>query len=169
MVSTGLLVIRLVVGLTVAAHGAQKLFGWWGGPGLSGFSAWLGQLGVPQERPSAVIAALAEFVGGLLVVLGLFTPIAALAVAGDMLVAILAVHMTQGFWNANSGYEFPLVVLASMVGISLTGPGRLALDSLLGVSPPEPLTWAVTAIVVLLGSLAVILASRVRRSAPSPG
>src|SRR3979411_2933576 len=133
MVEFGLLIIRLVVGLTVAAHGAQKLFGWFGGPGIAGLSSMLSQLGIRPERPWAVIAGLAEFVGGLLVAFGLMTPLAALAVSGRMLVATLTVHAGKGFWNMNGGIEFPLIILAAMVAIALTGPGVLSLDHLLSV------------------------------------
>src|SRR3981081_2913220 len=99
MVGFGLLIIRLVVGLTVAAHGAQKLFGWFGGPGIAGFSSMLSQLGIRPERPWGVVGGVGEFAGGLLVAPGLLTPVAALAVAGSMLVAILTVHAGKGFWN----------------------------------------------------------------------
>src|ERR1700716_3597826 len=112
MLGFGLLFLRAVVGLTVAAHGAQKLFGWFGGPGIAGFSGMLSQLGIRPERPWAVVAGLAEFAGGLLVAAGLLTPVAALVVSGSTLVAILTVHAGKGFWNHSGGIEFPLTILA---------------------------------------------------------
>ena len=151
MLGLGLLLLRVVVGLTVAAHGAQKLFGWFGGPGLSGFSAMLSQLGIRPARSWAVVAGVAEFAGGLLVAVGLATPVAALAVCGSMLVAMLSVHAGKGFWNHNGGIEFSLTLLATMVGLSLTGAGIYSLDRLLSVTLPEPATWLIAAVLVLLG------------------
>ena len=163
MVEFGLLIIRLVVGLTVAAHGAQKLFGWFGGPGIAGLSSMLSQLGIRPERPWAVIAGLAEFAGGLLVAAGLLTPVAALVVSGSMLVAILTVHAGKGFWNHNGGIEFPLTILAAMVGLSLTGAGVYSFDRLLSVRLPEPATWLVATLLVLLGVGAALI-GRTQRS-----
>jgi putative oxidoreductase len=171
MLTTGLLVLRIVLGLTVAAHGAQKLFGWFGGPGFAGFSGTLDRLGIRPARPWAAVAAVVEFGGGLLLALGLLTPVAGLLVAAGMLVAILTVHASRGFWNANSGYEFPLVVMAASVAVSLTGPGAVSLDYLLGVRLPEPTTWVVTAVLVAAGSLAAVVVSRMasakQRQAPA--
>lgn len=167
MLSIGLLVLRIVIGLTVAAHGAQKLFGWFGGPGISGFSGWLGELGIRPERPWALVAGLAEFLGGLCVALGLLTPIAALFTCGSLLVAILVVHASKGFWNSSGGYEFPLALVASLVGLSLTGPGAISLDQYFRLSLPEPGTWLVSLVVVLIGVLAA-LGSRRLQAASQP-
>jgi putative oxidoreductase len=167
MLGFGLLVLRVVVGLTVAAHGAQKLFGWFGGPGIGGFGRMLAQLGIRPERPWAVIAALAEFVGGLLVACGLMTPLAALAVSGSMLVAILTVHAGKGFWNMNGGIEFPLIILAAMVAIALTGPGVLSLDHLLSVRLLGPATSFVAALVVLLGVVAALISPKLTSASQS--
>src|SRR5215472_15991104 len=98
MVTAGLLVLRLVGGLTVAAHGAQKLFGWFDGPGLAGFGSSLEQLGVRPGRPWALVSGVVEFGGGLLVAAGLLTPVAALFAAANLLVAIVTVHLAHGFW-----------------------------------------------------------------------
>ncbi len=160
MLNIGLLVLRVVVGLTVAAHGSQKLFGWFEGPRISGFSAMLGQLGIRPERPFAILAALAEFAGGLLVALGLLTPITALFMGGSLVVAIFAVHLPKGFWNKAGGYEFPLALLGAAVAIALTGPGRFSLDSLFGISLPEPVTFIVAAVLVAIGCAAALAAPR---------
>lgn len=160
MVNLALLVLRLVFGLTVAAHGAQKLFGWFGGPGITGFSSWLQSLGIKPAKQWAVVASLAEFAGGLLVALGLVTPIAALAVCGSMLVAILVVHAGKGFFVQNGGYEFPLAILAAMVAISIAGPGVFSLDQLLRVSLVEPITWYVAAVLALVGTAASLVSTK---------
>jgi putative oxidoreductase len=107
----------------------------------------------------AWISALAEFVGGLLFALGLLTPLGAFAIVGSMLVAIATVHWPNGFWNGKRGYEFNLVILASVIGVALTGPGAYSLDSLLGIRIPEPAAFIVLAIATV-GGVAVTLASR---------
>lgn len=160
MYAIGLLILRVVLGLTMASHGAQKVLGLFGGSGISGFAGVLEQLNVRPARLWAMVAGLAELVGGLLVALGLVTPIAALVVAGSLLVAILAVHWRHGFWAQAQGFEYPFVLMAGMVAISLIGPGPLSLDYLFGPPLPEPLTWVITAVIVLVGALASYYGSR---------
>jgi putative oxidoreductase len=162
MFEIGLLVLRVTLGLVMAGHGAQKLFGWWGGPGLSGFSGWLDSLGMRPARPWAVLAALVEFAGGLAVAVGVVTPIAALVLAGDLLVAILLAHLPNGFWNVAGGYEFPLVLVATFVAISLIGPGIYSVDNVIGITLPEPLTWLIVAIVAAVGAGAAFARSQIR-------
>ena len=161
LISIGLLILRVVSGLTVAAHGAQKLFGWFGGPGIGGFHGMLDSVGVRPARPWAYVAALAEFAGGLGVALGLLTPIAALAVCGSMLVAIAMVHLPKGFFNSKGGLEFPLLVLAVMVAISLIGPGAVSIDTLIHFSISMA-AWTIVAVLVLIGALVAILMPRIR-------
>lgn len=168
MVTAGLLVLRLVLGLTMAAHGAQKLFGWSGAPGLGGFAAVLERIGIRPGRTWALVSALVEFGGGLLVAAGLVTPIVALVVAGNLLVAILTVHVSKGFWNQAGGFEYPLALLAGMVAISLVGPGPASLDALLGLALVEPWTWVATAAVVLLGAAATGALPRLRAARRPP-
>jgi len=165
VVTAGLLVLRLVLGLLLAAHGAQKLFGWSGGPGLTGFAATLEHLGVRPGRPWAILVALVEFGGGLLVAVGLLTPVVALLLAGDLLVAILTVHLPNGFWNRNGGFEFPLALLGGFVAVSLVGPGPASLDAVIHLALPEPATWLATVIVVLLGVIAAVAVPRLQPSA----
>jgi putative oxidoreductase len=164
MLSIGLLIVRVVVGLTVAAHGAQKLFGWFGGPGISGFGGWLASMGIKPARPWAVVAALAEFAGGLLVALGFLGPVGYLAACGSMLTAILLVHAGKGFFASNGGYEFPLTILAVLAGTSLIGPGALSLDRFLRVALPEPATWLVVALLVLIGVGASLASTKVQQA-----
>src|SRR5204863_4333761 len=105
----GLLMLRLFVGLTLAAHGAQKLFGWFGGYGLTGTAGFLEQLGFVPGRRNALFAGLAETGGGLLLALGLATPIAAAMIVAVMVVAAVSVHLKHGFFVHNQGYEYALV------------------------------------------------------------
>jgi putative oxidoreductase len=131
MFSLGLFIIRLVVGLVLAAHGAQKLFGWFGGYGLKGTGGWMESIGLKPGYTMALLAGLSEFVGGLLFASGLFTAVGAALIAGTMTVAILKVHLENGFWVTGNGYEFNLVLIAVVIGVALTGAGAYSLDSLL--------------------------------------
>src|SRR5947208_30965 len=106
----GLLLLRLTVGLTLAAHGVQKLFGWFGGPGPDAAGQFLAVLGFQPGRRHALMAGLAETGGGLLLALGLFTPVAAAVVFAVMLVAGVSVHLKKGFFLASGGYEYTLVL-----------------------------------------------------------
>lgn len=130
--SIGLLVIRLVLGLTFAAHGTQKLFGWFGGYGIEGTGGFFESVGIKPGKPMAVLAGLGELGGGLLFALGLFTPLAALLITVTMLVAIFTVAGKNGYWATASGYEYNLAIIAVAIGVALTGPGAYALDKLLG-------------------------------------
>jgi putative oxidoreductase len=129
--SYGLLLLRVVVGGTMAAHGAQKLFGWFGGPGLGGVQKMLGSLGFRWPALMALGLALTEC-SGLLFALGFLTPLAALGIAVVMLNAVALVHFKNGFWNGKGGYEFNLVLLTVAVAVSATGPGRFSIDRALG-------------------------------------
>jgi putative oxidoreductase len=162
MVTAGLLVLRLVLGLTLAAHGAQKLFGWFEGPGLTGFAADLEKLGVRPGRVWAIVSAAVEFGGGLLIAVGLLTPVAALFLVGDLLIAILTIHLTRGFWNRDGGYEFPLALIGGLLALSLVGPGSASIDRLIRLSLPEPATWLAIVIVVLLGVIAAAASGRMQ-------
>src|SRR5918911_1861829 len=130
--SYGLLLLRVVVGLTMSAHGAQKLFGWFEGPKLAGVKAMLGNFGFRVPALMALGLALTEFGGGGLFALGLLTPLAALGIVVVMVNAIALVHFKNGFWAGKGGYEFNLVLLAVSAGVAATGPGRFSLDRALG-------------------------------------
>lgn len=129
--SIGLLVIRLVLGLSLAAHGSQKLFGWFGGYGIKGTGGWLESIGIKPGALFAVLAGLGEFAGGLGVAVGLLTPIAAAGIIIVMIVAILGAHRGKGFFNTNGGWELPLVNIAAALAIALTGAGSISLDAIL--------------------------------------
>lgn len=160
--SHGIVLLRVVFGLALAAHGSQKLFGWFGGHGLRGTAGFFGQLGFRAPLAMAALAGLAELGGGLLFALGLATPLAAFAIAVVMLNAIRAVHWKKGFWNANGGYEMNLFVLAAAVAVAVTGAGRFSLDSWIGWSSNlSGLWWGVG----VLG--AALVASLVTRARPA--
>src|ERR1700694_1891678 len=151
MLSFGLLVLRLVVGLTVAAHGGQKLFGWWGGPGMTGWTQSVTRLRIRPAAPWAWIAALSEFGGGLLLALGLLSPLGSLAIAGSMLVAVATVHWTRGVSGNKGGYGVNLTLLSAVRAIALGGRGTYSLDRAIGFHLPEPISVVVGAIAVVVG------------------
>ena len=126
----GLLLLRWAVGLTLAAHGTQKLFGWFGGPGLSATGHFFTVLGFPSSRRHALMAALGETVSGALLAAGFATPVAAALVVSMMLVAIVTVHFGKGFFAQNGGYEYPLVLAVAALTLAFTGPGSLSIDAL---------------------------------------
>ncbi|QRG68032.1 DoxX family protein [Brevibacillus choshinensis] len=127
MMDLGLLIIRLVVGLTFAAHGTQKLFGWFGGYGLKGTGGWLDSIGVKPGVMMALLAGLGELVGGLLFAAGVGTWIGAILIAFTMLVAIVKVHGQNGYWVTQNGYEYNLALIAVAIGVALIGPGAYVL------------------------------------------
>jgi len=129
--SYGLLLLRVVVGGTMFSHGAQKLFGWFGGPGLRGTAGFFESLGWRLPLALAFLAGLAE-TSGVAFALGLLTPLAALGIAVVMLNAIFVVHWRNGFFNGNGGLEFPLTLATVAVAVAATGPGRFSIDRLIG-------------------------------------
>ncbi|WP_461201211.1 DoxX family protein [Anoxybacillus sp. TBDG-1] len=131
MMHIGILLIRLAVGLTFVGHGAQKLFGWFGGYGLKGTGGWLESIGLKPGVTMALVAGLAEFVGGLLFALGLFTPFAALLIAMTMVVAIVKVHALNGFWVTQNGFEYNFILIVVVIGVALIGAGDYSLDALM--------------------------------------
>ena len=166
LIDTGLLVLRVILGVLFIGHGAQKLFGWFGGPGLKGTTGWLGSMGLRPARFWALLGAFAEFGGGLLFLLGFLNPLGALGISAVMLTVIITVHWHKGFWNSNGGIEFPLVNLAIALGIALIGPGTYSLDTVLGFALPHPLSAIVGYAVVVLG-VAVLLLSTKRQPTPN--
>lgn len=141
----------------MAGHGAQKLFGWWGGSGIGGWTAGMTRMRMRPPAAWAWMSALAEFGGGLLLALGLVTPLACAAIAAAMLVAVGLVHWPKGFWNSKGGYEFNLSILAAIVALAFTGPGAISIDAALGIHFPEPATLIVLPVLVILGVAAALL------------
>ncbi|GAA3178635.1 MULTISPECIES: DoxX family membrane protein [Streptomyces] len=142
----GLLVLRLALGLIIAAHGTQKLFGWFGGGGIEGTGMFFASVGYPAPETFAVVAGLTETLGGLGLALGLLTPLAAAAVAGT-LVNALAVKWGGGFF-APEGVEYEILIALAAVALALTGPGRIAADRLVPPLRPHRLAHGVAAVVL---------------------
>lgn len=122
------LALRLPLGIIFAAHGAQKLFGWFGGYGLQGTGQWMTSIGIEPGVLMAALAGSAEFFGGLFLIAGLLTRPAALALAFTMLVAIVSVHLGNGLFMNNNGYEFGLALLSGSIALVISGGGLLSVD-----------------------------------------
>jgi len=151
--NAGLALFRLVVGLLMAAHGAQKLFGWFGGYGLAAVSGYFESLGFRPGRFFATAASLAEFSGGLLLVLGLFGPIGPALMVSVMIVAAISVHWQNGLFAMSNGIEVPLLYATGATALALTGPGGYSLDAWLGLAPlwTPAVTWTVLGIGIIGG------------------
>lgn len=159
--NVALLILRLVTGGLLAGHGAQKLFGSFGGYGLAGTAGWLESLGLRPGRPWAALAGLSEFGGGVLTAVGLLNPIGPLATMGAMLMATFKVHMGKPIWASEGGPELPLINMAAQTTVMLVGPGAYSLDRLLGIRLPR---WiALPGLAAVIGAVAVGL-----RQAPEP-
>ncbi|MCK7595828.1 DoxX family protein [Microbulbifer sp. CAU 1566] len=125
----GALALRVPVGIILAAHGAQKLFGWFGGYGLEGTGQWMASIGLEPGYLMAMLAGSAEFFGGLALVLGLLTRPAAAVSAVTMLVAIFSAHISNGFFLTNNGYEYALALFGATLALAIQGGGTLAVDN----------------------------------------
>lgn len=132
MMDTGLLIIRLIIGLTFAAHGTQKLFGWFGGHGIAGTGGWFESIGMKPGKALAITAGLAELIGGLLFAGGVFLWIAAFLIIGSMLVAIVKVHGANGYWVTQNGYEYNMALIVIALGVAMIGAGDYSLAALIG-------------------------------------
>jgi len=122
------LALRIPLGVVLTAHGAQKLFGWFGGYGLEGTGQWMASIGFGPGMLMAFLAGSAEFFGGIALILGLLTRPAAAVVAFTMVMA-MTVHIGNGLFLANNGYEFALILLFAAVSLAIQGSGRFALDN----------------------------------------
>jgi putative oxidoreductase len=149
-----MILLRLVAGLAVAAHGAQKLFGSFGGGGLSGTRGFFTGLGFRTPLAMAIAAGVGELAGGLLFALGLATPLATLALVVVMLNAIGTVHWRKGFFNSAGGYEYNLLVIATALAVTAGGPGRFSLDAAFGWTEQISGPWWMLAV----GGLASVIA-----------
>jgi putative oxidoreductase len=133
MRSIAFLILRLTVGGLIAGHGAQKLFGWFGGQGLEGTAGWMESIRLKPGTVWARLAGGSEFVGGLMTALGFLNPLGPIAAAGAMLMAWTKVHLGKPIWTTKGGAELPLTNLAALASVTLAGPGRFSLDGLFGI------------------------------------
>ncbi len=152
-----LLIVRLVIGLGFASHGAQKLFGWFGGYGLAGTGGFFESIGFKPGKLFAGAAGASELIGGLLLALGLGGPIGPLLIIAVMVVAILAVHLPNGFSSAKNGYELPLLYAMIAVAFAFVGYGAYGIDALLGWNTvwTPALEWAAVGLGIVGGLLNV--------------
>ena len=147
----GFLVLRVVFGLVMAGHGAQKLFGWFGGYGIAGTGGYLESLGFRPGKLFAAAAGATEFIGGLLIAVGLFGPVGPALMVSTMIVAAVSVHWGKGLFAMSNGIELPLLYAAAGVALALTGFGALSIDSLIGFNLPEVANWVALGAGVLGG------------------
>jgi len=167
-----LFVLRLVVGLGFAAHGSQKLFGSFGGSGIDGTAGFFDQIGLKPGRLHAWAAGATEFFGGLLIALGLITPIAAAGLIGVMTAAVISVHLKNGFFVTNQGYEYNLVLVAALFALAGIGAGQWSLDNALGFDL-NGTAWAIAALAGgVAGGIGAVASGRLagrERGARGPG
>jgi putative oxidoreductase len=159
-VDLALFALRLVIGLLFIGHGAQKLFGVFSGPGLDPTAATFERMGLRPGRLHATAAGCAELGGGLLLALGALTPLAAAAITAVMTTAIITVHVRNGLWNTEKGFEYNLVLIAAAFAVVGAGPGAWSLDSALGLTLSGT-GWALAALAAgLIGSIGTVLIGR---------
>jgi putative oxidoreductase len=154
---------RVTIGLLFVGHGTQKLFGWFGGSGPEGTGQFFEQVGLRPGRRSAVLAGAAEAGGGLLFALGAATPLGAAAVSGSMITAIKTVHWEKGIWTSAGGYEYNLVLLAAVFGLTENGPGDWSLDAALG-RRRWGTGWALAALAAGAAGSAAVLGTAAREA-----
>jgi putative oxidoreductase len=149
----GRLILRTAVGGLFVGHGTQKLFGWFGGHGIEGTAGFFEKIGIRPGRANAIAAAAAETGGGALLALGLATPAAATVLTSTMLTAIHRVHLKNGPWVSNGGYEYNLVLIAAVLALAETGPGSPSLDEKLGINVKGPKVAAAALAAGIVGAL----------------
>ena len=159
-VSVAFLILRVVGGLTLAAHGAQKLFGWFGGSGPTKMAQGFQAQGLRPGWLWVTLVILGEFGGGLLLALGFLTPLGAAGGFGAMFMAIVKSHWKNGFWNSKRGLEFPLALMTIAIAIGLAGPGAYSLDSFLGLKLAQPLAFVLLALAAVIVDVIGLLISR---------
>lgn len=133
MLALGLFIIRMVIGLSFVGHGAQKLFGWFGGYGPKGTGGWMESIGIKPGVLMAVLAGLIELLGGVFFAAGLLTPIGAVLIVITMIMAIAKVHGQNGYWVDKGGIEYPFVLIAVTIAVALMGAGSYSIDALLSI------------------------------------
>lgn len=161
--SVGRLAARALIGGLFIGHGTQKLFGWFGGPGRAGTEGMMESLQMRPAKLNALAAGLTETAGGALLAAGLASPIAAASLTGVMTTAIRKVHLPNGPWAANGGWEYNAVLIAAVTALVETGPGKLSLDHLLGTQRSGP-RWALAALATGAGAAALTMEAGRRAS-----
>lgn len=159
--AAGLLVARLALGLLMAAHGSQKLFGWFGGHGLAGTAGFFDSIGFRPGKLFATVAAATEVLSGLLMAAGFLGPVGPALMLSVMIVAAVSMHWKNGLFAMNNGIEVPLLYAIGAVGLLLTGPGAYSLDAALGLgylSTPTITVWAL--VVAVAGGIGNLMARR---------
>jgi putative oxidoreductase len=160
----GLLLLRVVAGGTIFAHGAQKLFGWFGGGGVRGTAGFLENLGYRPPVALALFAGLGE-ASGLLFAAGFVTPLAALGMTIVMLNAIVVVHWSKGFFNGNGGLEFPLQLATIAIAVTAIGPGRFSLDRAIGWDDNITGIWWAVGVVGVAAAISLLTIATTKRRA----
>lgn len=160
----GLLIIHLYLGVNFLAYGGQKVFGMFDGPGLQGYSKWVGSLGFRPAKAMGYLGAFTELFAGLFMLLGFLTPLASAAIVGQMIVAGTAVHLKNGYFNSQGGVTYNLSLIAAALGLAFTGPGEYSLDAALGWEL-HGVTWGLIALGLGVVTAAIVLALRDRQPA----
>ncbi len=155
MTSVALLILRATVGGLLAGHGAQKLFGSFGGHGVEGTAGWLESMNLKPGRQWAFMAGLSEFGGGVLTAIGALNPLGPIMALGAMLTATIKVHAGRPIWVTEGGAELPVTNMAAQAALILAGPGKLSFDGLLGIRVPR--WFGLVALVATLASVAAAI------------
>ncbi|TAM78219.1 DoxX family protein [bacterium] len=161
----GLLIPRLMLGLGVASHGAQKLFGWFGGGGPQGTGAFMESLGMRPGERHALLAGFGEFGGGLLTAVGFLNPIGPALIVGTMTTAIATVHWKNGYFASKNGSELPLMNIAGATALAFSGPGGISIDAAAAI-PALQKSRAKWCILLLATTGALVIAGK--RTMPPP-
>jgi putative oxidoreductase len=159
-IDLGILFLRVLVGGAIAAHGAQKLFGWFGGYGVKGTGGFFDSIGFRPGTTFAALAGLNEFGGGLLLLLGLLTPLGASAVVATMIVALFSVHLRNGFFAVSNGIEVPFLYASAAFALAFTGGGAFSLDAVFAVKLLTEPYVVIGLLVLAVAGAAVVLATR---------
>jgi putative oxidoreductase len=165
MFDLAVLILRVAVGALLAAHGAQKLFGAFGGPGLGGTQKIIESLGIRPAWFWALLGGLSEFGGGILTALGFLSPLGPLGILAAMAIAVFRAHWGKPIWATEGGAEFALTNAAIVIALALAGPGRYSLDAAFGVVLPAWIIWSAVALVVLGVASALASGATAQRAA----
>jgi putative oxidoreductase len=160
--------LRIAIGLLFVGHGTQKLFGWFGGKGLDSTAQAFESMGLHPGQDNAIAAGGAEAVGGALLAVGAFTPLAVLSLVSVMITAIRTVHFKNGVWATNGGYEYNLVLIAALLALAEAGPGRLSVDAAVGRDSGSARRAAGLLALAAAGSFAAVETGRRRAPGASP-